>query len=619
MSRHGWFPRTGEQSSSDRHGSAHRTDFCARDHGFLGSVGRVRGATRRERFSGDTDLRGVGTHHDRSGALCARADRLEARARPSRGPVWLAHRAARRRRTDAPLPRCAHRADVPDLSADRAVAGGDHRALGGLAEGARHLGRCARYRTRARFIAALRLRAGRAGWRLRDCLVRLLAHHPHRLGSPGLLHEARQSQHASREHFRLHGADGAGARPGGSMDDGLLAAHQLRPGRSLARGRQTDPQLDRCADDRVRIPLRQGDGGVSAHQCGRSAHYCAHRAGPPRHHAATAQVDGDRARLPRRGAAGHRVGGREVKALLELLGRHRAGEPVGIYSVCSAHPLVLRAALQHAHALGGHALIEATSNQVNQEGGYTGLRPAEFRDVVCRMADEIELPRHRVLLGGDHLGPNCWQTQPAESALQRAGVLVAEYVRAGFRKIHLDCSMSLSDDPRALSDELIAERAAKLCTQAEDAWQSSGGEAPVYVIGSEVPVPGGAHETLHELAVTEPQVALASIAAHRAAFLRCGLEAAWERVIALVAQPGVEFDQERVVAYTPSKAQRLSACLESVPRLVFEAHSTDYQTAQALAALVRDHFAILKVGPALTFALREAVWALDQIEREWLG
>ena len=308
-----------------------------------------------------------------------------------------------------------------------------------------------------------------------------------------------------------------------------------------------------------------------------------------------------------------------MKALLELLRRHRAGEPVGTYSVCSAHPLVLRAALQHAHALGGHALIEATSNQVNQEGGYTGLRPAEFRDVVCRMADEIELPRHRVLLGGDHLGPNCWQTQPAESALQRAGVLVAEYVRAGFRKIHLDCSMSLSDDPRALSDELIAERAAKLCTQAENAWQSSGGEAPVYVIGSEVPVPGGAHETLDELAVTEPQVALASIAAHRAAFLRCGLEAAWERVIALVAQPGVEFDQERVVAYTPSKAQRLSACLESVPRLVFEAHSTDYQTAQALAALVRDHFAILKVGPALTFALREAVWALDQIEREWLG
>lgn len=308
-----------------------------------------------------------------------------------------------------------------------------------------------------------------------------------------------------------------------------------------------------------------------------------------------------------------------MRALLELVRRHRAGEVVGIYSVCSAHPLVLRAALQHAHAIGAQALIEATSNQVNQEGGYTGLRPAEFRDVVYRMADECGLPRERVLLGGDHLGPNCWQSLPAADALQRAGAMITEYVHAGFRKVHLDCSMSCADDPRALPDALIAERAAALCAQAEKAWESAGGERPVYVIGSEVPVPGGAQEVLHELEVTKPQAALASIAAHRAAFSRHGLEDAWERVIALVVQPGVEFDQDSIVEYDPSKAQGLSACLAAQPRLVFEAHSTDYQKPEALASLVRDHFAILKVGPALTFALREAVWALDRIEREWLG
>ncbi|HEY0767855.1 MAG TPA: D-tagatose-bisphosphate aldolase, class II, non-catalytic subunit, partial [Steroidobacteraceae bacterium] len=308
-----------------------------------------------------------------------------------------------------------------------------------------------------------------------------------------------------------------------------------------------------------------------------------------------------------------------MRALLELVRRHRAGESVGIYSVCSAHPLVLRAALEHAQASGGDVLIEATSNQVNQDGGYTGLRPAGFRDLVWGMADEIGLPRERVLLGGDHLGPNCWQAQPADAALPRAGVMVAEYLSAGFRKIHLDCSMSCRDDPRALSDELIAERTATLCAQAEDSWRRSGGEPPVYVIGSEVPVPGGAQERLHDLAVTEPEAALATLEAHRAAFSRRGLGEAWERVIALVVQPGVEFGHDTVIEYAPAKARRLSACLGSEPRLVFEAHSTDYQPREALAALVRDHFAILKVGPALTFALREAVWALDQIEREWLG
>ena len=308
-----------------------------------------------------------------------------------------------------------------------------------------------------------------------------------------------------------------------------------------------------------------------------------------------------------------------MKTLLELVQRHRAGEAVGIYSVCSAHPLALRAALEHARATEGHALIEATSNQVNQEGGYTGLRPAQFRDLVLGLADESGLPRERVLLGGDHLGPNAWQSLPAPEALARASVMVGEYVQAGYRKIHLDCSMSCAGDPPVLSDEIVAERTARLCTHAEEAWRKSGGEPPVYVVGTEVPVPGGAQEELHELAVTEPRAALATVAAHRAAFGSRGLQDAWDRVIGLVVQPGVEFDHDRVIDYRPEKARHLSKCVGELPNLVFEAHSTDYQTEPALRALVRDHFAILKVGPAVTFALREAVWALDSIEQEWLG
>ena len=98
-----------------------------------------------------------------------------------------------------------------------------------------------------------------------------------------------------------------------------------------------------------------------------------------------------------------------------------------------------------------------------------------------------------------------------------------------------------------------------------------------------------------------------------------GLDSAWRRVIALVVQPGVEFDHHKVVDYVPAKARALSAFIETVPGLVFEAHSTDYQTPRALAGLVRDHFAILKVGPGATFALRETLWGLAEIGREWLG
>ncbi|MGV4651542.1 class II D-tagatose-bisphosphate aldolase non-catalytic subunit, partial [Burkholderia pseudomallei] len=117
-----------------------------------------------------------------------------------------------------------------------------------------------------------------------------------------------------------------------------------------------------------------------------------------------------------------------------------------------------------------------------------------------------------------------------------------------------------------------------------------------------------------QIEVTRADSVSATLAAHRDAFARHGLQHAWSRVIALVAQPGVDFDDRRVLDYDPARAAALGASILRVPSLVFEAHSTDYQTESALAALVRDHFAILKVGPALTFALREALFALTYIE-----
>ncbi|HGY5800009.1 TPA: class II D-tagatose-bisphosphate aldolase, non-catalytic subunit, partial [Serratia marcescens] len=141
----------------------------------------------------------------------------------------------------------------------------------------------------------------------------------------------------------------------------------------------------------------------------------------------------------------------------------------------------------------------------------------------------------------------------------------------------------------------------------------------VYVIGTEVPVPGGAQEALAGLQVTTPQAVAQTLETHRIAWQKAELNDAWQRTIALVVQPGVEFDHHSVEHYQPQRADALSHFIERQPGMIYEAHSTDYQPPQAYRQLVRDHFAILKVGPALTFALREALFALDRIEREWLG
>ena len=152
-----------------------------------------------------------------------------------------------------------------------------------------------------------------------------------------------------------------------------------------------------------------------------------------------------------------------TSVLQDFLGKRGPGPRSGIYSVCSAHPWVIRAAAEQAVESGSLLLIEATSNQVNQFGGYTGMRAEAFRDFVRQHVAADGLPLERLILGGDHLGPNPWRTRSAEEAMRLAEEMVAEYVRAGFTKIHLDASMACGDDGSSISDEVVAQRAARLC------------------------------------------------------------------------------------------------------------------------------------------------------------
>ncbi len=301
-----------------------------------------------------------------------------------------------------------------------------------------------------------------------------------------------------------------------------------------------------------------------------------------------------------------------------LVKKHKEGETVGICSVCSAHPLVIEAELRFDLHTNNNVLIEATSNQVNQFGGYTGMTPADFKQFVYHIAEQVGFPQERIILGGDHLGPNCWQHEDATTAMEKAKDLVVEYAKAGFSKIHLDASMSCADDPIPLPPKVVAERAAMLCQAIETALPESEKEKISYIVGTEVPVPGGEAHAIQSIAVTTIESAQETIDTHHQAFTQLGLTEGFKRIIGIVVQPGVEFDHSNVILYEPEKAQALSQFIESTP-YIFEAHSTDYQIPESYRALVRDHFAILKVGPALTFALREALFALANIENELIS
>jgi len=305
-----------------------------------------------------------------------------------------------------------------------------------------------------------------------------------------------------------------------------------------------------------------------------------------------------------------------------VLERNCQGEALGVYSVCSANRFVLEAAMLQARSDGSSLLIESTSSQVNQFGGYTGQTPTQFVAFVSELAAGMKFPAENIVFGGDHLGPYVWSSEPAASAMAKAEDLVRACVLAGYTKIHLDASMALADDGARGSpppDEVITSRAADLCKAAEQAYAElpSGSPPPLYVIGTEVPVPGGELLGARAPETTRVEDLARTLELTRECFLKRGLDAAWDRVIAVVVQPGVEFGDTVVFPYTAEKTRALSQFVKENWHGVFEAHSTDYQSLPALAQMVKDHFAILKVGPWLTFAFREAIFGLANIEEEW--
>ena len=296
--------------------------------------------------------------------------------------------------------------------------------------------------------------------------------------------------------------------------------------------------------------------------------------------------------------------------LADLPRRYAAGERAGITSVCSAHPIVIEAALLLGAEDGAPVLIEATCNQVNQEGGYTGMTPPPSAASSRPSPSATGFPRDRLILGGDHLGPNPWKHLPAADALARARAMVDAYARAGFTKFHLDTSMGCAGEPASLPDALTAERAADLAAVAE----AAADQPPVYVIGTEVPIPGGATEALDHLEVTSPAAAVETVAVHRSCLRRARprrrLRPSHRR-----RRPAGRRVRQRLGRRLPTRGRARPLRRPGVDarlrlRGPFHRLPAAFELSRPLSATA-SRFS--RSAPALTFALREALYGLDHI------
>lgn len=309
-----------------------------------------------------------------------------------------------------------------------------------------------------------------------------------------------------------------------------------------------------------------------------------------------------------------------IHECIELKNR---GISKAIPSYCTANMTCIEAILRHYKNKDTPFLIEATSNQVNQFGGYTNMTPVDYMTSVYDIADRVGFKRERLMLAGDHLGPLPWADLNAEEAMRQAHTLVREFVLAGYEKIHLDTSIRLKDDPQDMPDELIAERGVALYQTCMEAWKelkarNSEAHPLSFIIGSEVP-PAGGSKNGEPVKVTSGKALRHTLQMYEQKFREAGIDDAWDSIVGVVVQPGVEYGSFSVRQYRREDARELCSVLKAFPHLCFEGHSTDFQFPRHLRMLAEDGVLILKVGPAITYAMREALANMCEIERIFIN
>ena len=275
--------------------------------------------------------------------------------------------------------------------------------------------------------------------------------------------------------------------------------------------------------------------------------------------------------------------------LLQIVRAVRQQIGPAVPAVASVLPDVIAAALRQAREHGLPALIEAPAEEVNQFGGHSGLTPADFAALVHDIARSQNLDNVPLILGAEGLGPGLWPGLDPAAAMAHAERMTADFAAAGFNRMHFH--------------DLGATDTARLVAVAEA--HAPARHLPVYAI------PGG-HDP--ESGVTSPEDLAGALTRHETAFAEAGLASAWRRVRTVSVRFGMGFTPAHVERFDIEQPDELSAVLRDHDRIALEAQAGDYQSARVCADLTRRNVAVLKLGPALSFAWREALYALSHVQ-----
>ena len=275
-------------------------------------------------------------------------------------------------------------------------------------------------------------------------------------------------------------------------------------------------------------------------------------------------------------------------------------------SFCTSNFDVIKAILFYSKYLNLPVLLECTSNQVNQNRGYSGLKPKDFRKKVISLSKKIKLNKKKIIFGADHLGPLPWKDLDKKKAFRNAKNLLKSVLNEDFEKIHLDTTIICKNDKK-FSIDVIQNRFFKLF----ELIPKKKLRKLYLVVGSEVPFAGGGN-------LTDNISNLKDIQKDFSTYNNIINKGRTKSVnFALVIEPGMSFSNSRVRKPDFEKLTEISN-FSKKNNLHFEAHSTDYQKEEVLKKLVKLNFKFLKVGPELTFKLHESIKYMLRIEKTFV-
>lgn len=275
-----------------------------------------------------------------------------------------------------------------------------------------------------------------------------------------------------------------------------------------------------------------------------------------------------------------------------------------LLAVCPNSMSVIKAALRSAKRNNAPIKFAATLNQIDGDGGYTGLTQFEFTKLLRNEANAINY-RGQYIVAIDHGGPwlkdiqniEKWDTEKAMNAIKKS---FEDAISAGYDLIHVDPTVDIFlSKVESIDIKLVADRTVELIHHAEQ-FRRKNNIAPIsYEVGTEEVHGGLADEFVFDTFILQLKEGLK----------KSGLSDVWPCFI--VGKVGTDL---HTTTFDKTVARKLTEKVKPLGSYI-KGHYTDGVTNPEDYPLCG--MGAANIGPEFTISEYEALIELEQTELEY--